>query len=76
MPFPKSYRFPLIPCRCLPDSAVLFYTNERNEDEYVLLAKDLHPKRFETVTREQFEAIAARRHKEQMDELQSQTKAT
>ena len=53
----------------VPASEVLFYTNDREEDEYVLSTETLRPRRLERVTKEQFDEIAKQREEKGMSEL-------
>jgi hypothetical protein len=50
-------------------SEVLFYTNNRDEDEYVLSTETLRPRRLERVTKEQFDEIVNVRGEKGMSEL-------
>ena len=54
----------------VPVSEVLFYTNDRNEDEYVLSTETLRPRRFERVTKEHFDEIQRGRVEERKKMLE------
>ncbi|GAB4371902.1 MAG: hypothetical protein Kow00128_20250 [Deltaproteobacteria bacterium] len=47
----------------VPESAVLFYTDGRNEEEYVIFPDGINPRRVEKVGRELFEKIARERRR-------------
>ena len=52
----------------VPASEVLFYTDDRNEDEYVVSTDTLRPRRLERVTKEQFDEIQTRREEKRKRE--------